>query len=125
MIGINAGRIAGGNSAYGRAKADFYPTPPDATLALVKALSLPVKTRIWEPACGEGHMVQTLEKCGYSVIGTDISSGTDFLCATYQPCDWIITNPPFSIADKFIERCLYFDRPFALLLKSQYWHAKK
>lgn len=125
MNSLNASRMVGGNSAYGRTKADFYPTPADATLALIKALDLPVGTRVWEPACGEGHMVDTLEKCGYFVIGADIKSGVDFLTAEFRPCDWIITNPPFSIADKFIERCLYFNRPFALLLKSQYWHARK
>jgi hypothetical protein len=125
MNSLDASRMVGGNSAYGRAKSDFYPTPADATLALVKALALPRGTRIWEPACGEGHMVKVLKQCGYSVLATDISMGANFLTKSYEPCDWIITNPPFSIADKFIERCLYFDRPFALLLKSHYWHAKK
>lgn len=125
MDSINASRMVGGNSSYGRAKSDFYPTPSDVTIALVKAIGLCTGTRVWEPACGEGHMVQTLQRCGCSVVGTDISMGVDFLSASYIPCDWIITNPPFSIADKFIERCLYFERPFALLLKSQYWHAKK
>lgn len=125
MNSLDASRLVGGNSAYGRAKSDFYPTPPDATLALVKALGLPAGTRIWEPACGEGHMANVFKKCGYEVMATDIRMGKNFLSASYEPCDWIITNPPFSIADKFIERCLYFDRPFALLLKSQYWHAKK
>ena len=122
---MNASRMVGGNSAYGRSKSDFYPTPPDATLALIKALNIPDGSRIWEPACGEGHMVRVLEKCGFSVIGTDINMGVDFLRDQYIPCDWIITNPPFSVADEFINRCLYFQRPFALLLKSQYWHAKK
>lgn len=117
--------MTGGNSAYGRAKSDFYPTPPDVTVALVKAIGIIPGTRVWEPACGEGHMVRALENCGCTVVGTDINMGVDFLSAPYQPCDWIITNPPFYIADKFIERCLCFDRPFALLLKSQYWHARK
>ena len=39
--------------------------------------------------------------------------------------DWIITNPPFSLAEKFIERAWEFKKPFALLLKSQYWHAAR
>lgn len=125
MNSINASRMTGGNSAYGRAKSDFYPTPPDVTVALVKAIGIIPGTRVWEPACGEGHMVRALENCGCTVVGTDINMGVDFLSAPYQPCDWIITNPPFYIADKFIERCLCFDRPFALLLKSQYWHARK
>ena len=59
------------------------------------------------------------------MIATDISSGQDFLTEPLPNCDWIITNPPFSISDKFIERCAEHGKPFALLLKSQYWHAKK
>lgn len=35
----------------------------------------------------------------------------------------IITNPPFSCAEQFIRKCLDLEKPFAMLLKSQYWHA--
>lgn len=120
-------RIAGGNTAYKRSESDFYPTPSDVTVALMKFLDLPKDFVIWEPACGEGHMVNAIEGLGYEVIGTDIQTGTDFLNTTLpdERIDWIITNPPFSLADRFIETCKEFDRPFALMLKSQYWHAKK
>lgn len=120
-----ASRINGGNSAYGRSESDFYPTPAEATRALLEFLRLPTGTRIWEPACGEGHMVATLEDAGYSVTGTDIATGQDFLDEPLRECDWIITNPPFFIAEKFIERCAKHGKPFALLLKAQYWNAKR
>ena len=125
MSELLGSRIAGGNTAYNRSAADFYPTPPDVTYALLDFLASPAGAKIWEPACGQGHMVKAMEQKGYSVIGTDLSSGTDFLECAAMPCDWIITNPPFSLADKFIERCAQHGKPFALLLKSQYWHAKK
>lgn len=120
-----ASRIVGGNSAYKRVESDFYPTPADVTHALLNFLDLREGTLVWEPACGENHMVNVLRERGLDVIGTDLQTGTDFLQAPLVPCDWIITNPPFSIADKFIERCIEHGKPFALLLKSQYWHAKK
>lgn len=120
-----ASRISGGNSAYGRSKSDFYPTPPEVTQALLDFLYLPEDTIIWEPACGEGHMVSVLEKNGMIVKKSDIQTGEDFLKIPLKDCDWIITNPPFSIADKFIQRCHEHKKPFALLLKSQYWHAAK
>lgn len=125
MDKMTASRISGGNTAYKRVESDFYPTPPDCTAALLNFLDLQRGTRIWEPACGENHMVDVMRGRGYKVTGTDIQSGTDFLTADMIPCDWIITNPPFSLADKFIERCIEHGKPFALLLKSQYWHAKK
>lgn len=120
-----ANRIVGGNSAYKRAESDFYPTPPEATQALLDFLKLPKGTVIWEPACGEQHMAEVMRLNGYEVLTTDIQTGTDYLTAERMECDWIITNPPFSLADQFIRRSIEHGKPFALLLKSQYWHAKK
>ena len=120
-----ASRINGGNSTYGRKEKDYYPTPPEVTVALLETLGIPKLFTIWEPACGRGHMVKTMESMGYHIIGTDIQNGTDFLKAPLVDCDWIITNPPFSLADKFIRRCWEHKKPFALLLKAQYWNAAK
>lgn len=89
-------------------------------------LRIPIDKLIWEPACGQNHMVNAIRNRGYQVIGTDILTGTDFLEVDIPDgVDWIITNPPFSKSEKFIERCIEHKKPFALLLKSQYWHAKK
>lgn len=119
-------RITGGNPASGkRHESDFYPTPPEATQALMRFLDLPENTVIWEPAVGEGDMAKAMCEMGYIVVGTDINMGQDFLTKDLIPCDWIITNPPFSHAEEFIERCIEHGKPFALLLKSQFWHARK
>ena len=120
-----ASRINGGNSAYKRVESDYYPTPPEATQAILNFLQIPINNTIWEPACGEGYMVETMRRNGYTVIGTDIIDGTDYLMTDLQQCDWIITNPPFNKSQQFIERSILHHKPFALLLKSQYWHAKK
>lgn len=125
MDSLQASRIAGGNTAYTRNRSDFYPTPPEVTVALMKFLDLAPKTKIWEPACGDGHMVHVIEAMGYQVIGTDIQRGDDFLTAPLMDCDWIITNPPFSQSEAFIQRCIEHRKPFCMLLKSQYWHAKR
>lgn len=123
---VSGAQISGGKSAYGRNEADFYPTPSEVTVSLLNFLDLPKETRIWEPACGKGHMVLTFMSHGYrNVVGTDLNFGVDFLTCAGMDCDWIITNPPFSIADKFIERAWNTGKPFAFVLKSQYWHAKR
>ena len=42
---------------------------------------------------------------------------TDFFdCASDDVYDGVITNPPYSLKDKFIEHCYELDKPFALLL---------
>lgn len=120
-----ASRINGGNSARGRRESDYYPTPPEVTFALLDKLSISPIYTIWEPACGHGHMVRVMERMGYRVIGTDIQSGTDFLTVPLLDCDWIITNPPFVLAEQFVRRCWSHGKPFALLLKTQYWNAAK
>lgn len=120
-----ATKIVGANPADKRSEMDFYPTPPEVTDALLHFLDIPQTSVIWEPACGEMDMVSAMQSAGYSVIATDLKYGQDFLTEPLPWCDWIITNPPFSVADKFIERCVEHSKPFALLLKSQYWHAKK
>lgn len=130
---MKGSQINGGNSDYGRVESDFYPTPPNVTQALLNYLRIPKGTHIWEPACGEGHMSSVLELNGYKVTSTDLNeccgrSGVDFLetnLADYSDCKWIITNPPFKISEGFIRKAWGFNMPFALLLKSQYWHSKK
>ena len=75
-------------------------------------------------------MVEALRGCGMLAYGTDIRSGQDFL-DSWQPrstiaaCSWIITTPPFSLADEFIRHAAEIGKPFAMLLKAQYWHAAK
>lgn len=115
-------------SAQDRNPYDFYRTPWEVTQALTDALQLTNKT-IWEPACGDGDMASVLAENGNHVIGTELRNtgyghnGVDFLTTNFIECDWIITNPPFNLAVQFIERCIEFERPFAMLLKSQYWHS--
>lgn len=108
-----------------RAATDFYPTPAPVTQALLNHLMLPKMLTIWEPACGEGHMVKVLRANGYVVRDSDIQTGTDFLEVEDCPESFIITNPPFNQAEAFIRHAnkLNPECGFAFLLKSQYWHS--
>ena len=119
----NVASIIGGN---GQTRPhEFYPTPRECTEALIQFLNIPKGETIWECAVGGGNMEKVFVEYGYKVIGTDIQTGTDFITAPFRECDWIITNPPFSLAEQFIRRANESGRPFAFLLKSQYWHSAK
>jgi len=61
-------------------------------------------------------MVGVLEEYGYEVIASHIENGQDFL--KYEPTqyDIIITNPPYSIKDKFLKRAFELKKPFMFLL---------
>jgi type I restriction-modification system DNA methylase subunit len=121
---MDAVKIVGANG--NRRANDFYPTPKECVYALVDYLNIPLQKRIWEPACGDGAIVNALADRGYhNVFGTDIQTGTDFLTEKIEGVDWIITNPPFSLGEKFIRHADEMQVPFAFLLKIQYWNSSK
>jgi hypothetical protein len=114
--------LAGGGGE--RRPNDFYPTPWEATVALLKVTDFP--RCVWEPACGNGAMARVLEAFGHKVHESDIEA--DFTKVETHPFGCarefaIITNPPFKLAAKFIEKALSFTPHVAMLLKSQFLHA--
>jgi hypothetical protein len=131
------GDILANRSAKDRNATDFYPTPPDVTVALLDFLEkkgvIKRGQSILEPACGTGEMVRAMEARGYDVYYSDIKPAgpmadtlpRDFLKQVSTHCTWIITNPPFSSAEAFIRHAMDMGRPCAFLLKSQFWHAKR
>jgi len=91
-----------------------FQTPPEALAPLYPYLKK--EWMIWECAAGQGKLVRELESKGYSVHGSDILDGCDFLSYSPPQFDCIITNPPYSIKQKFLGRCYGLGKPFALLL---------
>lgn len=105
---------------------DYFPTPPWATRAFLETLAarawITSDQSVWEPACGEGHMAEPLREafgrvyasdvhdysCGYAVgsfLGGDGGFDLDVARPPFAP-DWIITNPPFTLALPFLKRAL-------------------
>lgn len=119
------------DSGYRRKELDAYETPEWVTKALLPHLPRQKPIDIWEPACGSGKMAWALGAFG-NVIGTDIDRGQDFLFSIQSPWhpvkfDAIITNPPYVLADKFIEHALKEMKPdglVAMLLRTDFDHAK-
>jgi hypothetical protein len=70
-------------------------------------------------------MVKPLIAAGYDVTGTDIENGVDFLVESAATAfDAIITNPPYQDAQAFIERALSMADYVAMLLRTDYHHAR-
>jgi hypothetical protein len=95
---------------------DDFQTPPNALDSLLPYLR--ANWVIWECANGKGNLSRALEERGYTVIATDILTGHDFLKWAPDPekYDCIVTNPPYSLKQEFLERCYQLKKPFALLL---------
>lgn len=90
---------------------DFFPTPPWAARALVehviKDLAVVKTQSCLEPACGEGHMARALkpyfkELESYDVHDYGYGKRANYLNMHFYDWDWIITNPPFRLAEDFI-----------------------
>ena len=91
-----------------------FQTPKEALFPLISYLEK--DWIIWECATGNGNLENALRRLGFFVIGSDILTGHDFLKWHPKQYDCIITNPPYSIKEKFLERCYQLGKPFALLL---------
>jgi hypothetical protein len=100
---------------------DVFPTPPWATRALMEHIigekSSIAQMTCLEPACGVGHMSKVLKEYFGTVTYSDIydygyAQVRDFLSHPYpiDTYDWIITNPPFRLAEEFVLRALQISR---------------
>lgn len=111
-----------GESGYERVANDAYFTPAWVTEVLLSAYRPGhFGTLVWEPACGNGQMVEVLRAAKYSVFYSDIHNYgyrttciIDFLANELMSLDVnaIITNPPFGAKSRqFIERSVSFVEP--------------
>jgi hypothetical protein len=114
---------------------DYFPTPPWATRALCEDVLMrsDYGGRVWEPAAGMGHMSEVLGEYfatvfpsdvhdygrGYTV-GSFVGEGPDVVTAPFEP-DWVITNPPFNLAQEFVERGLAVARRGVAVLVRVAW----
>ena len=107
--------------------ADDFPTPPWATRALIKYFvgknSELSRMTCLEPACGAGHMAKVLNEYFQDVRCADAFSYgygpvRDFLTYPYEAnaVDWVITNPPFKLAEEFVLRSLTVARKGVAIL---------
>lgn len=117
------------NEVQGR---DLFQTPNYAVDLLIPIIPKNIK-HIWECATGERRLQFRLEHFGYKVLGTDIRntdntdtpfnflSNISYFPKDYDLSDWcVITNPPFSLKEKFFRKCLEYNTPFALLIPADY-----
>lgn len=88
---------------------DEFGTPEFAVNPLIKYLEK--SWTIWEPCATKSGIVDGLKKYGFKVIGTV----SDFLHSDIE-CDAIVTNPPYTKKEEFLERAYSIGKPFAFLM---------
>lgn len=95
-------------------KNDEFYTPEYAIRPIIKYLKN--GSTIWCPFDTENSLfVKLLKESGFNVVCTHIENGQDFFKINVE-CDYIISNPPYSIKTEVLERLFNIGTPFAMLV---------
>lgn len=135
------------NRGAKRKESDFYATPIDAIDALLKNYDFPnyLGSAILEPSAGNGIIIETLRNYGYTnhIHAIEIREEekenlkrfadsvviSDFLDADPDiRFDTIIGNPPFSLAQEFVDKSLSLLNPggrLIFLLRTSFLESQK
>lgn len=131
-MSINGSNLVGGNPKNGRTELDYYATNPEAVKMLLNTHRFELHD-VLEPCVGAGHIANVIkEKKPYAQItaldivdrgypNTIVANFLDW--NTNKKYDTIITNPPYSLANEFIYKCmslLKVDGQLAMFLKIQF-----
>lgn len=96
-------------------KNDEFYTPIYAIKPIMKYIK--EKSTIWCPFDTEQSLfVQEFKMKGHNVIATHIWNGEDFFEVEVPKCDYIISNPPYTLKTEVLERLFSLDIPFAMLI---------
>ena len=99
-------------------KNDEYYTPSYAVYPIMKYLK--EGSTIWCPFDKEeSNFVQVFKKEGFKVIYGHIETGQDFFKVDVPKCDYIISNPPYSLKGEVFKRLIEIGKPYAMLINFQ------
>lgn len=103
---------------YQFSKRDEYFTPSYAVYPIMKRLQ--PGTAIWCPFdTKDSEYVKVFSRNGFRVIYGHIQTGQDFFQTDVPDCDYIISNPPYSLKNQVLERLYAIGKPFAMLINFQ------
>lgn len=101
---------------------DDFQTPNYAVDLLVPYLCK--DWTIWEPCAGKLEKIcNRLTHHGFNVFGTDLIHGLEYNVLEYLPPRWwdcAITNPPYSLKFKIVNRFVELNKPFAMLIPADW-----
>lgn len=96
-------------------KNDEFYTPVYAIKPLLKYLK--PNSLVWCPFDTiESNFVKSLAENGHRVDFSHIKNGEDFFELESPDCDYIISNPPYSLKTEVFERLFRLGKPFAMLV---------
>lgn len=94
---------------------DEFFTPLYAIKPIIKYIK--ENSTIWCPFDTEESLfVKEFRALSHKVIATHIKNGEDFFNIKVPDCDYIISNPPYSVKGKVFNRLFEIGKPFAMLV---------
>lgn len=109
---------------------DCYETPTCAVETLLCVESIP--RLVWEPAAGPGAITKVLRAHGHTVYASDLHDygcgmpGIDFLTTDLRPpVQAIVTNPPYQLAQQFVERALELSPLVIMLMRLAFYESDR
>jgi hypothetical protein len=129
-----------GTSGYKRVASEAYMTPAWCVRDLIYAWGN-MPWHIWEPACGTGNIAEALRESGRAVMASDLvdrgytggRARVDFLLETKAPHFptrlgsapmALVTNPPWNLAERFLDHAMGLQVPSIALLLPYDWSAR-
>ena len=107
-----------GQIQYQFSKRDEYFTPAYAVYPIMRRLR--PGSVIWCPFdTKESEYVRVFSRNDFHVIHGHIRTGQDFFQVDTPDCDYIISNPPYSLKNQVFERLYAIGKPFAMLINFQ------
>jgi len=106
-----------------RPVSDFYPTPFSAFEPLLARLPKFSILPFYDPCAGDGRIVRWIRESGRTCAGAELfpQPDTDFAAqdflTDFTRRDFIVTNPPFSLAFEFCEHAVRHSTETLFLLR--------
>ena len=99
-----------------KAEKDEWYTPKEAVYPILKYIK--PNSKIWCPFDTKDSLYyKILIESGHKVICTSLLTGEDFF-QTKEECDYIISNPPFSLRQEILQRLFKIGKPFMMLMNT-------
>ena len=131
------------NRGTKRIKSDFYATPKDCIQNFLDHYGA-INGRVLEPSAGNGNIVEVVKKSGKNTItsvelrseeadnlravSSEVIIGDFLELKTDEKFDYIIGNPPYSLAQEFLEKCFEIadeNTRIIMLLRTNFMESKK
>lgn len=98
---------------------EFYPTPAGVVASLMSVVHPREGDLFLEPCRGDGAIFDPVRLPHSRKLWAELREGVDYLETAFPPCDLIITNPPFSLTEKFLRKSFSELKPDGTLIYLQ------